>query len=474
MKTNKIKTLLTAALLSLCISVSAYDFTVDDLYYNIVSLEDLTCEITYGDKVDEYHGTYSGDIVIPETVTYNNKTLTVVKIGEKAFSYCSGLSSVTIPQTVTSIEERAFFACPSITKIIIPNSVTYIGDSTFFGCGSLSEIVFEDGNEILEWEDNSKYICGIFNGCPMDSLYIGRNFKDISYNNYELFEGSSVKKIKVGNTVTKIDNSSFSECKELTEISLGNSITEIGFEAFWCCENLTNISLGNSVKTIGERAFSYCEKLTEVSIPNSVTNIARQAFIGCTNLAEISWGNSVIEIGNQAFNDCKNLTEISIPNSVITIGSGVFIGCGNLGRVSIGNSVTTIGSNAFNNCGKLTEISLGKSVAEIGSGALTGCSNLTTIYSLNPTPPTFDSEEFTNSQYIHMNVYVAKGSLTAYQTADVWKNFWNMQEYSPETGIESIRVDNRQENRIYDLQGRKLDAPQHGINIINGKKVLIK
>lgn len=111
MKTNRIKTLLTAVLLSLCASVSAYDFTVDGLYYNIVSLEDLTYEITYGDKVDEYHGTYSGDIVIPETVTYNNKTLTVVKIGENAFYYCSELSSVIIPQTVTYIGSQAFMGC---------------------------------------------------------------------------------------------------------------------------------------------------------------------------------------------------------------------------------------------------------------------------------------------------------------------------------------------------------------------------
>lgn len=85
MKTNRIKTLLTAVLLSLCASVSAYDFTVDGLYYNIVSLENLTCEITYGDNGNKY----SGDIVIPETVTYNNKTLTVVGIDSYAFNGCN-------------------------------------------------------------------------------------------------------------------------------------------------------------------------------------------------------------------------------------------------------------------------------------------------------------------------------------------------------------------------------------------------
>lgn len=403
MKTNRIKTLLTAVLLSLCASVSAYDFTVDGLYYNIVSLEDLTCEITYGDKVDEYHGTYSGDIVIPETVTYNNKTLTVVKIGENAFYYCSELSSVIIPQTVTYIGSQAFMGCGAITGITIPSSVTFIGYRVFTNCISLNNIVFEDGDKTLEWDNYSSTT--IFYGCPIDSLYLGRNLKRTDYYAYGLFEDSSVKKLIVGNTVTEIENRSFYGCEKLTEISLGNSVT-----------------------TIGQFAFSDCDNLTEISLPNSVTTIGESAFYDCENLTKVSLGNSVTKIGDFAFKDCENLTEIS----------------------------------------------LGKSVAEIGSGVLSRCENLTTIYSLNPTPPTFESDEFTNKQYINMNVYIAKGSLAAYQTADIWKNFWNLQEYSTDTGIGNITVDGVQENKIYDLQGRKQDAPQHGINIINGKKVLVK
>lgn len=205
-----------------------------------------------------------------------------------------------------------------------------------------------------------------------------------------------------------------------------------------------------------------------------MTEIENRSFYGCEKLTEISLGNSVTTIGESAFRNCDNLTEISLPNSVTTIGESAFYDCENITKVSLGNSVTKIGDLAFKDCENLTEISLGKSVAGIGSGALTGCSNLTTIYSLNPTPPTFESDEFTNKQYINMNVYVAKGSLAAYQTADIWKNFWNLQEYSTDTGIGNITFDGVQENKIYDLQGRKQDAPQHGINIINGKKVLVK
>lgn len=192
------------------------------------------------------------------------------------------------------------------------------------------------------------------------------------------------------------------------------------------------------------------------------------------NTRIISLGNSVTTIGESAFQNCDNLTEISLPNSITTIGKSAFSDCDNLTKISLPNSVTTIGQFAFSDCDNLAEISLGKSVAEIGSGVLSRCENLTTIYSLNPTPPTFESDEFTNKQYINMNVYVAKGSLAAYQTADIWKNFWNLQEYSTDTGIGNITFDGVQENNIYDLQGRKQYAPQHGINIINGKKVLVK
>lgn len=359
MKTNRIRTLLTAALLSLCVSVSAYDFTVDSLYYNIVSPGKLTCEITFR----SYNNKYNGDIVIPETVNYNNKIFTVVGIGSEAFYGCSELSSVTIPKTLTYIDSQAFRGCKAITCITIPGSVKYIGTMAFYECQNLNNIVFEDGDKTLEWEyfvDFTGHVCPIFYNCPIDSLYIGRNLKCTDeYYAHGLFEDSSVKKLTVGNTVTEIENYLFYACYQLNEVSLGDS-------------------------------------------------------------------------------------------------------------------VTIIGKNAFRNCENLTEISLGKSVAEIGSAALSGCENLTTIYSLNPTPPTFNSAEFTNSQYIHINVYVAKGSLTAYQTADIWKKFWNIEEYSTDTGIGNITVDGVQENKIYDLQGRKQDAPQHGINIINGKKVLVK
>jgi len=92
---------------------------------------------------------------------------------------------------------------------------------------------------------------------------------------------------------------------------------------------------------------------------------------------------------------------------------------------------------------------------------------------LNPTPPEV-SGDFTNNQYMTLNVYVPQGSLSAYQNADIWKNFWNLKE-GVSAGIENVKTDGDDVNNIYyDLGGNRLSAPQKGLNIINGKKVIVK
>ena len=101
-----LKQLFVAVLALLCsVAASAYDLEVDGIYYNILSISDLTVEVTYGDKK------YSGEVVIPSTVSYKSKTLTITSIGNKAFYNCSGLTNVTIPNSVTSIGDYTFRNC---------------------------------------------------------------------------------------------------------------------------------------------------------------------------------------------------------------------------------------------------------------------------------------------------------------------------------------------------------------------------
>ena len=148
--------------------------------------------------------------------------------------------------------------------------------------------------------------------------------------------------------------------------------------------------------------------------------------------------------------------------------------CSGLTSVTVPNSVTSIGYSAFNGCGGLSSVVLGNSVEKISNKVFEGCYSLTSLYSLNTTPPGIGDYNFTNNQYMTTNVYVPEEALEAYQNAERWKDFWNLQGFES-TGMKDVEVNGVNRNgKYYDLRGNKLDAPKRGINIINGKKVVVK
>ena len=248
-------------------------------------------------------------------------------------------------------------------------------------------------------------------------------------------------------SVTSIGHSAFSDCTGLTSITIPNSVTSIGYSAFYEGSDLTSVTIGNSVTSIGEYAFSVCSSLTSVTIPNSVTSI-----------------------GYGAFGHCSRLTSVTIPNSVTSIGNSAFLSCSGLTSVTIPNSVTSIGDDAFANCSGLTSVTIGNSVTSIGKYAFSGCSGLTSITSLNPTPPTIDSNTFSRYTAV-LNVPI--GSKAAYQADNYWRKFSNIEEIDV-AGVQGIQVDKDQNAMVYDLNGRRLNAPTKGVGIINGRKVLMK
>lgn len=253
----------------------AYDFIVDGIAYNV--LEDGSCEVTH-----DYNYKYSGEVVIPVTVKYEGKTYAVTKIGNSAFSSCSGLTSVTIPASVTSIGEYAFYSCESLTSIAIPNSVTSIGNYAFSDCTSLM------------------------------SVNIPKSLTEISYDAF--CRCSSLIAINVdGNNpkLTSIDGVLYN--KDVTEIVV---CPEAKSGAF---------SIPGSVTSIGESAFIYCKSLTSIDIPNSVTSVCGYAFYYCRGLTSINIPASVTSIGNYAFAGCEKLTSISVDksNAAFTMVDGV-------------------------------------------------------------------------------------------------------------------------------------------------------
>ncbi len=381
-------------LLSIATS-SAYDFKYERLYYNIISEEDRTVEVTYKDLNNDLDYV-SGDIEIPRKVMYKSKTYTVTSIGSSAFFGCSSLSSVTIGNSVTSIGDYAFRSCSSLTSVTIGYSVSSIGSAAFAYCSKLETIYVDPAN--IEFS----FIDGIL------------------YNK----DASTLLCCLAGKTT----------------MTIPNSVTSIENGAFAGCFSLTSVAIPNSVTSIGESAFSGCSSLTSVAIPNSVTSIGESAFFGCSSLTSAAIPNSVTSIGKNAFWLCSRLTSVTIGNSVTSIGYGMFNGCSSLSSVSIGNSVTSIGMDAFGGCSSLTSVTIPNSVTSIGTCAFGGCSRLETIY-VQCKIPIRCNPDFSDGVLKNAILYVPTGTMAAYEKVDPWRNFWNVEEMDY-SGVTTVTTDN--------------------------------
>ena len=346
-----IKYLFTTLLLLCVTMVSAHDFEVDGIYYNILSEDDKTVEVTYkGNNYDSYSNEYTGCVVIPESVTYNGKTYSVTIIGSRAFCGCNGL-----------------------TNIEIPNSVTDIQVCAFEGCTSLKDLCIEDGTATLslgynDWEYDARGQ-GLFYDCPLETLYLGRNLSyDTSYKyGYSPFyNNETLTSVTIGNSVTSIGEYVFYGCSNLTNVEFGDSVTNIGEYAFYGCSNLINVDFGDSVTNIGEYAFYDCYSLTNVEVGNSVTNIGNYAFSRCSNLASV-----IVAVENTRYDSRDNC------NAIIETQTNTLIaGCQN---TIIPNSVTSIEKYAFDGCTSLTSIVIPNSITSIVDYAFYGCTELRTV-----------------------------------------------------------------------------------------------
>ena len=264
---------------------------------------------------------YSYKGIMPDNtnVVLNEGT---VGIGYSAFSYCTGLSSVTIPNSVIRIQDYAFYGCVNLTSIDIPNSVTSIEINAFSDCKSLSSITIP--NSITK-------IIGSFSGC------------------------TGLTNVNIPSSVTIIGQSAFSGCTELTNVNIPSSVTIIGLSAFSGCTELTSVVIPNSVKKIGEGAFKNCSNLTSVNILSNIKKIESGTFNNCEKLSSINIPNSVTSIEARAFQSCYNLTSIEIPSNVTTIAAGAFMSTG-LTSIRIPANVANIENNPFTYCYSLNSI----------------------------------------------------------------------------------------------------------------------
>ena len=299
---------------------------------------------------------------IPAVFKYNDQKYKITSIEDAAFSHCSLLTSITIPESVTSIGDSAFYDCSSLQSVTIPDSVISIEDNAFAECSSLQSITIPDSVTSI-----GMYA---FEACSsLTSVIIPEGVTSIEYGTF--IACSSLTNVTIPKTVNIISNSAFRGCSLLENVTIedGYNVLCIFPLAFYDCDNLTKLNTTNGkeitiptteVSKTDENVTFIGAKLSspdiqgEIVIPNGITKIPPGAFYNCSKLTGVTIPDSVTSIIDYAFYRCENLTTVTIPEGVTSIGYRAFYNCSKLTGVAIPDSVTSIGEYAFYNVAEIT------------------------------------------------------------------------------------------------------------------------
>lgn len=429
-----------------------WDFSVDGIDYDILSLEDKTCMVVGGAPKNNKDG-----VIIPDEVIYNDNNVSVIKIADSAFNIHT-IYALTIPSSVIEVGE---YAC---------------------GYSGLSRVIFKENSE-----KKQPVVIGNFAFC-----------------------GCSVSSVSLSSNVSKIGDHAFDACSRLSNINLEvSSITEIGERCFAATEKLESIRIPSTVHTIKAEAFS-CSGIKNIAGGESVTTIGPYAFSGCESLKHLVIRKALKVINEYTYARCSSLTDVIIPSTIEEIKSGAFYwtnmnsfkledceqpikfsttekviaNCGihhiYLGRPLVIDNPLDKPCLAIGDNGTLE---LGKNINELSSEVVGPYENLSILISHNLTPPTIP--EMTNATYAGLKVRVPAEALETYKQAPVWKNFWNIKAIEDESGISDIERDDDDSFQVYDTNGILVDASctseklqqlPHGVYIVvkQDKRMKIK
>lgn len=298
----------------------------------LVGNDEAVCKLSFTYSVIDYQVTITGlsdesltDLVIPEKI----EDFPVTAIASNAFSGCSNIASITVPNSVTSIGNGAFKGT-NPTKVTLP----FVGESrTATGSSAVFGYIF--GSTYAYWSSR-----------PAGSIFQYSNSTDYWYFYYV---PDTIKEVTISDT-TQISENAFYNCAWIETIKVNSEIEFIGNRAFYNCSSLTGFDIPEKISVLNEYLFFGCKSLETFRFPTSLTQIGQNAFSGCSSLSETDLyiPNGVTSIGANAFNGCSTITSIIIPNSVTMIGAGAFKGT-NPTKVTlpfIGNSPTATGNSA--------------------------------------------------------------------------------------------------------------------------------
>ena len=357
-------------------------------------------------------------------------------IHKYVFDGCSNLKTIYIPSKINNIEQMAFRNCNNLEKVIIPEIANWCKTK-----------LYDDLSNPLSYahhlySDERTEITNLVIPDGTDSI-----------NSYSFFGCSSLKSVRVPESVCYLGGSAFAYCSNLSSITLPDNIENIESMTFRYCTSLKTLKLPESIKTIFHWAFEGCSSLESIIIPNNVTTICQEAFSKCTNLKSVTLSDNLKELKWSVFDGCTNLETINLPSSLETIGNGCFWHCSSLKAIEIPENVKTIENNAFKDCSSLSVVkSFSKDPIEFGNNAFSGIGAKCVLYVPKGTK----------------NNYIGKG-----WTTSIFRG--GIKEFDVPTDIKQIDSYLMEDNHIYTLNGQRVIIPDNqGIYIVNGKKIYIQ
>ena len=454
-------------------------FNSDGIDYSVVDTDSRTCRVLgYRDS-----DVVQGEVVIPSTVSDGLIEYTVTEIGSSAFRECSGLISITFPESLTTIGDDAFFMCEGLTSLTLPESLTTIGSLAFGGCYGLTSVIFPEslttiGNgaffschglvsiilpeSLITIEDDAFYNCisltsVTYNAAkPIEAsysiFYSGDypSYSDYIYKNAILYMPNvSLVDIEATSPWNKFAQIASKDGISLSSGSVFNyeglKYSVIDAEARTCevigyedidfagsdlvIPSTVSVNIADfgmleyTVTEIGEKAFNECRDLISVSLPASLTTIGYSAFEECESLTSVTLPKSLTTIGVGAFRRCTSLTSVILPDSLTTIEYGAFRECTSLTSVILPDSLTTIEYGAFKTCSSLTTVSLPASLTTIEEVIFEECYAIKNVTYNAVTPITARGDLFEFTAYNIATLYMPNATLADIQATVPWNLF---------------------------------------------------
>ena len=469
-------------------------------------------------KVIVNNHSYTGDIVIPANITYENVTYKVNALGVGCFAGCDGLTNVTLPVGITSLGGRCFYNCNSLKSIDLPDGITSLGDYCFSGCESLTSVSLPKG--ITSLGNYCFANCNSLTSIDLPDCIT-------SLGEYCFFGCSSMSGISLPEGITSLGIGCFRGCSSLTSIDL-SAITSLGTLVLADCSNLKNVKLPSGITSLGEGFFEGCSSLENIDLPSGITSLGKGCFDGCSSLASIDLPSGITSLGEGCFYGCSSLTNISLPLGLTTLeGSstsentdmgcgpdgcdeitsyrnfyGCFSYCSSLKSINLPSGITSLGKGCFAECSSLTDIdlscitslgdlcfmscvnlksvSLPTCVASLGQGCFYRCTGLASVYMYAEHLPTMlGYNVFGGCDADNCILYVPKGTMDMYRQSSAFGYFKNIVELDATDINNPATSTNLREVYRYTTNGRRILTPTKGINVVkynNGsvKKVFVK